>query len=60
MCKIVLVRSKALYALFKKMKDRTKELSLSEETIREIAEEMEKDFYCYRFLSGNGGDRSGK
>ena len=35
MCKIVLVRSKALYALFKEMEGRTKELHLSEETIRE-------------------------
>ena len=56
MHKIVLVRSKALYALFKKMKDRTKELSLSEETIREIVEEMEKTFTAIGFW-WNGGDR---
>ena len=56
MRKIVLVRSKALYALFKKMKVRAKELNLSEETIGEIVGEMEKTFTAIGFW-WNGGDR---
>ncbi|MEK7135672.1 MAG: hypothetical protein AAB831_00745 [Patescibacteria group bacterium] len=49
MCKIVLVRSKALYALFKEMEGRTKELHLSEETIKKVVDGMREVFAAINY-----------
>ncbi len=49
MCKIVLVRSKALYALFKEMAGRTKELHLSEETIKKVVDGMREAFAAINY-----------
>lgn len=52
MRKIMLVRSKALCALFRRMKDSTEELRLPEEEIKKIVEDMERSFAAISFRFG--------